>query len=67
MTRQFKYDLNQVPYDYMVMVTNRFEGLDLTEYLENYGQRLYCTGGANQNHSQEKSMPQRQNYCLTMP
>ena len=54
MTRQFKYDLNQVPYDYMVMVTNRFEGLDLTEYLENYGHRLYCTGGANQNHSQEK-------------
>ena len=54
MTRQFKYDLNQVPYDYTVMVTNRFEGLDLTEYLENYGHRLYCTGGANQTHSQEK-------------
>ena len=31
MTRQFKYDLNQVPYDYMVEVTNRFKGLDLID------------------------------------
>ena len=28
-TRPFKYDLNQIPYDYMVEVTNRFKGLDL--------------------------------------
>ena len=27
--RQFRYDLNQVPYDYTVKVTNRFKGLDL--------------------------------------
>ena len=26
---QFKYDLNQIPYDYTVEVMNRFKGLDL--------------------------------------
>ena len=30
-TRPFKYDLNQIPYDYTVEVTNRFKGLDLTD------------------------------------
>ena len=30
-TRSFKYDLNQIPYDYTVEVRNRFKGLDLTE------------------------------------
>ena len=28
-TRAFRYDLNQIPYDYTVEVTNRFKGLDL--------------------------------------
>ena len=27
-TRPFRYDLNQIPYDYTVKVTNRFKGLD---------------------------------------
>ena len=27
--RPFRYDLNQIPYDYTVEVTNRFKGLDL--------------------------------------
>ena len=30
----------QIPYNYTVEVTNRFKGLDLTECLENYGQRF---------------------------
>ena len=30
-TRPFRYDLNQIPYDYMVEVTNRFKGLDLID------------------------------------
>ena len=30
-TRPFKYDLNQIPYDYTVEVRNRFKGLDLTD------------------------------------
>ena len=29
--RPFKYDLNQIPYDYTVEVRNRFKGLDLIE------------------------------------
>ena len=39
-TRPFRYDLNQIPCDYMVEVTNRFKGLDLLECLKNYGWRL---------------------------
>ena len=38
--RPFRYDLNQIPYDYAVEVTNRFKGLDLIECLKNYGQRF---------------------------
>ena len=33
-TRQFRYDLNQIPYDYTVEVRNRFKGLDLIECLK---------------------------------
>ena len=36
-TRPFRYDLNQIPYDYTVEVTNRFKELDLIEFLKNYG------------------------------
>ena len=39
-TRPFRYDLNQIPYDYIVEVTNRFKGLDLIECLKNYGWRF---------------------------
>ena len=30
-TRPFRYDLNQIPYDYTAEVRNRFKGLDLTD------------------------------------
>ena len=30
-TRPLRYDLNQIPYDYIVEVTNRFKGLDLID------------------------------------
>ena len=39
-TRPFRYNLNQIPYDYTVEVRNRFKGLDLIECLMNYGQRF---------------------------
>ena len=39
-TRPFRYDLNQIPYDYTVEVRNRFKGLDLIESLMNYGKRF---------------------------
>ena len=30
-TRPFRYDLNQIPYNYTVEVTNRFKGFDLID------------------------------------
>ena len=44
-TRAFKYDLNKIPYDYTVKVTNRFNGLDLIEWLKNYGWRFLTLEG----------------------
>ena len=38
--RPFCYDLNKIPYNYIVEVINRFKGLDLIECLRNYGQRF---------------------------
>ena len=38
--RPFRYDLNQIRYDYTVEVRNRFKGLDLIECLMNYGRRF---------------------------
>ena len=38
--RPSRYDINQIPYDYAVEVTNRFKGLDLIDCLKNYGQRF---------------------------
>ena len=39
-TRSFRYDLNQIPYDYTVEVRNGFKGLGLIECLLNYGWRF---------------------------
>ena len=39
-TRPFRYDLNQIPYNFTVEMTDRFKGLDLIECLKNYGWRL---------------------------
>ena len=39
-TRPFRYDLNQIPNNYTVEVTNRFKGLDLIECQKNYGWRF---------------------------
>ena len=50
-TRSFKYDLNQMPYDYTVEVRNRFKGLDLIECLMNYGQKFVTL------HRRQESRP----------
>ena len=39
-SKPFMYDLNQIPNDYTVKVTNRFKGLYLIECLKNYGRRF---------------------------
>ena len=36
-TRPFRYDLNQISYNYTVEVINRFKGFDLIQCLKNYG------------------------------
>ena len=61
-TRSFRYDLNQIPYDFTVEVRNRFKGLDLIECLKNYGWRfvtLYRRQGSRP--SQRKRNAKRQN------
>ena len=67
-TKPFRYDLNQIPYDYTVEVRNRFKGLDLIECLMNYGQRfvtLYRRQGSRP--SPRKRNAKRQNGCLRRP
>ena len=67
-TRLFRYDLNQIPYDYTVEVTNRFKGLDLIECLKNSGQRfmtLYRRQWSGL--SPRKRNAKRQNDCLRRP
>ena len=40
-TRPFRYDINQIPYDYTVEVKNRFKGLDLIDRVpDDYGWRF---------------------------
>ena len=56
-TRPFRYDLNQIPYDYTVEVRNRFKGLDLIECLMNYGRKFVTLYRRQESsHPQEKEM-----------
>ena len=54
--RPFRYNLNQIPYDYTVEVRNRFKGLDLIDRVPETmdGDSRHCTGDRNQDHPQEK-------------
>ena len=56
-TRPFRYDLNEIPYDYTVEMISRFKGLDLIdrECLKSHGRSSWhCTGSRDQDHPQEK-------------
>jgi len=67
-TRPFRYDLNQIPYDYTVEVRNRFKGLDLIECLMIYGWRfmtLYRKPGSRV--SPRKRNAKKLNGCLRRP
>ena len=68
-TRPFRYDLNQIPYDYTVEVSNTFKELDLvTECLMNYGQRsvtLYRRQGSRP--FPRKRNAKKQNGCVSRP
>ena len=67
-TRPFRYDLNQIPYDYTVEMRNRFKGLDLIECLMNYGWRfvtLYRRQGSRPSPREKNA--KKQNGCLRRP
>ena len=55
-TKPFWCDLNQMPYDYIVKVTNRFKRLDLIDRVPEELWTEVCTGDSDQNHPQEKEM-----------
>ena len=58
-TRPFRYDLNQIPYDYTVEVRNRLKGLDLIDRVPDElwtEVRDVVQGDRNQDHPQEKEM-----------
>ena len=69
-TRLFRYDLNQIPYDYTVEVRNRFKGLDLIDtvpdelwmevrdIVQETGIKTIPKGGKN---------AKKQNGCLRRP
>ena len=67
-TRPFRYDLNQIPYDYTVEVRNRFKGLDLIECLMNYGQKFMTLYRRQESRpSPWKRNAKKQNGCLGRP
>ena len=64
-TRPFRYDLNQIPYDYTVEMRKRFKGIDLIECLMSYVKRfvtLYRRQGSRP--SPWKRNAKKQNGCL---
>ena len=67
-TRPFRCNLNQIPNDYTVEVTNRFKGLDLIECLKNCGWRFLTLYRRQWSRiSPRKRNTKRQNGCLRRP
>ena len=68
-TRPFRYDLNQIPSDYTVEVTNGFKGLDL---IDRVPEELWMRFIASYRRQGSKPSPRkrngkRQNGCLRKP
>ena len=68
-TRSFKFDLNQIPYDYTVEVTDRFKRLDL---IDRVPEELWAEVHDIVQEAVIKTMPKkrnakRQNGCLRRP
>jgi len=67
-TRPFRYDQNQILYDYTVEVINRFKGLDLTEYLMNYGCSFVTLYRRQESRpSSRNRIAKKQSGCLRRP
>ena len=67
-TRPFRYDLNQIPYDYTLEVRNTFKGLDLIDRVpENLWTEVPdIVQEAGSRPSPRKTSEKRQNGCLRM-
>ena len=70
-TRPFRYDLNPIPYDYTMEVTNRFKGLDLIdrvpEELWIEVDNIVEEAGIKSIPKKKKHFAKRQNGCLRRP
>ena len=68
-SRPFRYDLNQIPYDYTVEVTNRFKGLDM---IDRVPEELWTEVHDIVQEAGSRPVPRnryakRQNGCLMRP
>ena len=68
-TRLFRNDLNQIPYNYTVEVTNRFEGSDL---IDRVPEELWMEVCNTVQEAVAKTMPKKkkckkENVCLRKP
>ena len=67
-TRPFRYDLNQIPYDYTVEVINRFKGIDLIDRVpEELWTEVYDIVQEAVIKTVPKKNAKRQNGCLRRP
>ena len=68
-TRLFRYDLNQIPYDYTVEVRNRFKGLDLIDRVPDdlWTKVRDMVEETGKRPSPRKRNVGRQNDCLRRP
>ena len=64
----FRYDLNQIPYDYTVEVRNRLKGVGLIEFLMDYGWRFVTLYRRQEPRpSPRKINAKKENGCLKRP
>ena len=68
-TRPFRYDLNEIPYDYIVEVRNRFKGLDLVDRVPDELWTEVCPLFRRQGPTPSpwKRNAKKQNGCLGRP
>ena len=68
-SRPFRYDLNKIPYDYKVEVTNRFKGLDLIDRVpdELWMEVHDIVQETESRPSTRKINARKQNGCLGRP
>ena len=63
-TRPFRYDLNQIPYDYTVEMRNRIKGVDLIDRVPD---ELWMEVCDIVQETGIKTIPKKQNGCLGWP